>query len=335
MSADVLPVIFACAAALVGACISTGIVLWLVRRWRRLVVPGERDAHSIPMPTAGGIGIVAGFLLGDVAMGGHLSIYWLGAIGLLQVAIIDDLVRPLKVWEKSLLLVAVASVFLLGVIPYHDVWFPIGSEGNRYELWVLGIGWFFWICNVFNFMDGIDGISATQTLCIAGWLAVYLLPFDVELSNRAWLLGAASVGFLFYNFPPSRIFMGDTGSLFIGFCVAALIAQGLVVGMPFYYAIVLLGYYVFDTSYTLLRRMLHGENPLQAHNKHLYQRLVRIGWSHLRVNIWAGALTTCNGLGVYCLAQGLTIIGILLTIISLLVLLYSVLWIERRDACFA
>ncbi len=335
MSVDAPSFIFGCIAALVGAGITTGIVLWLVRRSRRLVIPNERGAHSIPMPTAGGIGIVVGFLLGHEAMGVRLSIYWLGSIALLLVAIVDDLVRPLKVWEKTLLLLLVASVFLMGAIPDYDGWSELVAEEDGYWLWPLGLCWFFWLCNVFNFMDGMDGISATQTLCIAGWLAVYVEPFDVELANSAWVLAAASAGFLFYNFPPARIFMGDIGSLFIGFCVAALVVQSVAVGLPFYYAVVLLGYYLFDTSYTLLRRLSHGENPLHAHNKHLYQRLVRIGWSHWRVDLWAGVLTTLNGLGIYCIAQELGKMGIALLIASLLILLYSVFWIERRDACFA
>lgn len=335
MSVDALSFVLAFAVTLGGSCISTGMVLCLVRRWSRLVAPSERGAHRVPMPTAGGIGIVVGFLLGNGAMGGALPVHWFFAIALLQVTIVDDLVRPLKVWEKALLLVAVASIFLMGIIPDHGSLYQMGREGNIYWLWGIGLCWFFWLSNVFNFMDGIDGISATQTLCIAGWLAVYLDPFDVELAHRAWLLVAAAGGFLLYNFPPARIFMGDTGSLFIGFCVAALIAQGIVVGMPFYYAIALLAYYLFDTSYTLLRRLLNGENPLQAHNKHLYQRLVRIGWSHGRVDLWAGVLTLSNGLGVYCIALDLVKVGVALLFVSQLVLFYSVLWIERRDACFA
>lgn len=334
MSADLAGRIIGCAVALGGALLVTAFVLWLMRRWRRLVAPSERGAHQVPMPTAGGIGIVVGYLLGQWVMGSGLSVYWLGAVALLSLAVIDDVVRPLSVWEKTSLLLAAASVFIAGIIPEYVGW-PGLEQMSWLWLWPLGLCWFFWVCNVFNFMDGIDGISATQTLLIAGWMAIYLDGFDGEMANRAWILGAAAGGFYFFNFPPARIFMGDVGSLFIGFTVAALVVQGVKVGVPIWYAIILLGYYLFDTSYTLLRRVLHGENPLQAHNKHLYQRLVRIGWSHGLVGLWAGALTLLNGLGIFCIGRELPQMGIAFLVVSLLILLYTTFWIERRDACFA
>jgi Fuc2NAc and GlcNAc transferase len=335
MSIDVISLLIGCAVALVGAMLVTGFVLWLMRRWQRLVAPSERGAHSVPMPTAGGLGIIVGFLMGHAVMGFDLSIYWLGAVALILVAAADDLVRPLKVWEKTLLLVVATSIFLMGIIPDYDGWFGLVDVESGIWLWPLGICWFFWVCNVFNFMDGIDGISSTQALLVAGWMAIYLESFDVELAGRAWLLGAASGGFLFFNFPPARIFMGDVGSIFIGFVVAALVVLGMQVGVPIWYAIFLLGYYLFDTSYALVRRLLNGENLLLAHNKHLYQRLVRIGWSHGLVDLWAGTLTLLNGLGIFCIAHELYEIGIGILIASLLILLYTAFWVERKDACFA
>jgi UDP-N-acetylmuramyl pentapeptide phosphotransferase/UDP-N-acetylglucosamine-1-phosphate transferase len=322
--------------ALGGSSLVTAAVLWSARRMNRLVAPVARSAHSRPMPTAGGIGIVAGFLLGFLESFVAMPLHFIGAIGLLSLVVIDDVLRPLKVGEKTLLLVAAIGVFMAGGELLEQITFPwLGRVPLGLWAWPLTLCWFFWICNVFNFMDGIDGISATQAICIAGWIGLLLWDVDLALAQQAWILAAAVLGFAFFNVPPARIFMGDVGSLFIGFALAGLAVQSEHMGLPLWHFAVLMGYYLFDTSYTLIRRIARGENPLQAHNKHLYQRLTRLGWSHWRIDLWAGGITMLNGAGVFSFQRGDLIFAAVLWCLSCSALMAVLIWAERREPSFA
>ncbi len=322
--------------ALGASLLTTAVVLWSVRRWNRLVEPLARSAHNKPMPTAGGIGIVAGFLLGFMQSFAEIPLHFIAAIGLLLLVVIDDVLRPLKVGEKTLLLVGAIGLFMAGGELLDSVTFPwLGRMPLGLWAWPLTLCWFFWICNVFNFMDGIDGLSATQTICMAGWVGLLLWDVDVVLAQQAWLLAAAVLGFAFFNVPPARIFMGDVGSIFIGFIMAALAVQGEHMGLPLWGFAVLMAYYLLDTSYTLIRRVARGENPLHAHNKHLYQRLARLGWSHWRIDLWAGGITMLNGAGLFSFQRGYTVLAAVLWCISLLALMVVLIWTERREPSFA
>ncbi len=317
----------------VGLCI-TMLVLWAVRRWQRLVIPSARDAHTIPMPAGGGLGIIAGFVAGHIVAGISFSAYWWGAMGCILVAFGDDVVRPFSVVEKTLLIV-IATVVLLA----DPAWYGGEYTGNLasvYTIFLLmfGLTWFFGLCNVFNFMDGIDGLSVTQSMLIAGWIAVYVTPSNEMLANQLWIFVASLAGFLVLNRPPARIFMGDIGALFCGFVVAAFSLMAVRENVWPGYIVLLLSYYLFDTSYTLVRRLINGENPIRAHNKHLYQRLVRMGWSHGQVNLWAGCMTLANGMGVYCDMVGLPVVAMVCWGISAVALFASVLIVERRVPSF-
>ncbi len=317
------------------ATLGTAVVLWIVRRSRRLVEPSARGAHSTPMPTGGGLGIVAGFAVGHLVIDLPLFALWWAALGILLLALIDDVVRPLSALEKTVLLVGAAACFLVGV-PAQPL--PIGEwvVDSGGMIWFgIGMAWFFGLCNAFNFMDGIDGLGTTQSMCIAGWLAFNVVPFSVDLAAQACLFAAALAGFLLFNKPPARIFMGDVGSLFCGFTVAALAFLAVGAGMSPLHVFALLAYYLFDTSYTLLRRLINGENPLHAHNKHLYQRLCRMGWSHGAVCLWAGCMTLLNGLGAHCAVSGQMLWAFLCWGIAATFLLGVVFVIEQRGPRFA
>lgn len=322
-------------AAGLAALLATAVVLWVVRRRRYLVEPSTRGAHSTPMPTAGGLGIVAGFIVGHLLIDLPLFALWWAALGVLLLAVIDDVVRPLSALEKTILLLVAAACFLVGAPAQPLLIGDLVIAAGGIVWFGIGLAWFFGLCNAFNFMDGIDGLSVTQSMCIAGWLAFEAAPFSAEVAAQACLFTAALAGFFVFNKPPARIFMGDVGSLFCGFTVAALAALSVGAGMSPRHIFALLAYYLFDTSYTLIRRLINGENPLHAHNKHLYQRLQRMGWSHGRICMWAGCMTMLNGLGAHYVVSGHSLWALLCWGIAALILLSSVVFIERRGPRFA
>ena len=145
-----------------------------------------------------------------------------------------------------------------------------------------------------------------------------------------WILAGAVGGFLVFNVPPARIFMGDVGSLFIDFTIAAFGVLGARAGLPLWFFIGL-GVF-FDVCYTLTRRLLRGENVIEVHHKHHYQRLGRLGWSHGRINAGAFCITSIFGFGAYRHMEDEA--GFLFFLLGGGLLIAGVVWIEMRDPEF-
>jgi UDP-N-acetylmuramyl pentapeptide phosphotransferase/UDP-N-acetylglucosamine-1-phosphate transferase len=315
------------------------LVRWAMRRWQILDVPNLRSSHKLPTPSLGGLGIMAGFWTGAgswLVVGGEIERNVFIGLGLghlvLLVTVVDDLGCPLKVGQKMALeLIAISAWLCFG--PHLE---RVGLPwGGMLELdiwgWPLTVFWFIWLCNIYNFMDGIDGITASETLIVAGFMLVLLIGVGSGQWMLALLLIASTAGFLILNYPPASLFMGDVGSLFLGFTLGALGIVGQNEGVPFWIFIVLLGYYVYDSSYTIVRRALNGENVLQAHRKHLYQRLNILGWSHLQIDggVWMVGLLL-GGAGC-AWVWGWPLVGWGLGLTGCVVLLWVTLWVEGRD----
>jgi UDP-N-acetylmuramyl pentapeptide phosphotransferase/UDP-N-acetylglucosamine-1-phosphate transferase len=149
-----------------------------------------------------------------------------------------------------------------------------------------------WMTNLYNFMDGMDGFAGGMavigfaTFALFGWRADHESFATVSLA-----LAAASAGFLIFNFPPARIFMGDVGSSTLGFVVAALSIWGARDGVfPHWIAVLVFSPFVVDATVTLFRRLIRGERIWEPHRTHYYQRLVRLGWGHRKTVLWEYAL---------------------------------------------
>ncbi|WP_082112773.1 glycosyl transferase [Pseudoxanthomonas suwonensis] len=253
--------------------VATWLALAYARRRNLVDQPGERRSHAVPTPRGGGIGITAALLAGCLAA------LWVGvaampvlcfAGGLLLVAGIGwvDDHRPLSPWSR------LAVQCLAGILL---AWGLHGVDG-RWGWALLAAGLVPVLVNVWNFMDGIDGLATTQALLAAAALAL-LVP---DTAYGALALAAAAAGFLPFNFPRARIFLGDVGSGTLGYALAALVAWGAPAkGLP--YALVLLlplSAFLVDATLTLGSRMLAGERWWQPHTSHLYQRWVKAGRSH-------------------------------------------------------
>ncbi len=275
------------------AWLSTGLVLRHALRHGLLDVPNERSSHTVPTPRGGGLGIAVSFLVAVAllvfwGLPAHVAAALMGGGMVAGVGWLDDRrpTSPLLRLSVHALAALWAVVWLHG-LPSLDLGIirvPLGMSGS-----VLAVIALVWITNLYNFMDGIDGLAASQALLAGiggGWLLWQ--SGDASLAMVSFSLAAASGGFLIWNWPPARIFMGDTGSGLLGFSLGTIALAGEQRGsLPALVWMILLALFIGDATLTLLRRLFQGEAWYNAHRSHAYQRLVQRGWSHLRVTLGA------------------------------------------------
>lgn len=245
---------------------------WLQGAGRRRVAmldhPGERSLHSVATPRTGGIAIALGllpallfvFATGDAGIR-LLLLGWLLVFG---VSLIDDW-RGLPFWVRLPVHLLAAACVVYGP-----------GSGADPSLAVLGLFWIAWGTNLFNFMDGMDGLAATMTV-VGGTALAGALLFGGEALLSLLLVSAvaASAGFLVFNFPPARIFMGDAGSAPLGFLFAAVAARGVEsAAIPGWLPLLVFLPFIADATFTLARRAWQRKPVWQAHREHAYQVFV-------------------------------------------------------------
>lgn len=265
--------------ALVVAAAVTPIVVRVAGHWELLDVPNHRSSHARPIPRGGGIAVAVAAVCG-VAAGGEwnrpVAALVVGALVLGATGLVDDRIGlpalPRLVVQFTVP-IAAAVVVLLGRSATQTA-LGIAAAAVLVAAYV----------NAFNFMDGINGISGTQAAIAGVFLAALADRAEVRSLTLVGLaVAGASVGFLPFNVPNARIFLGDVGSYFVGFWLAA--AALLVVDADAPVAVVVAPFllYLLDTSSVLVRRARRGERLTEAHREHAYQLLVQRGWSHVSV----------------------------------------------------
>ncbi|HET6316765.1 MAG TPA: glycosyltransferase family 4 protein [Chloroflexota bacterium] len=322
-----VPLVLAFVVALVGA--------FVYRRYAPLDVPNERSSHSRPIPRGGGAAIVLGFAVGLavwLASGNTLSPRawgWLaGALLVASVSFVDDL-RPLPATPRLAAHGVGALLLTLAGIQQRELPLVLALP--------LAFVWVALVTNVYNFMDGIDGLAASQAIIAGAALALAgAIVSNPLVSIGGGLIAAASAGFLPHNLPPAKLFMGDVGSTFLGFNFAGLSLLGnLGVGggrLPIEFGVVMLAPFLFDGIVTLTRRMARGERWYAAHRSHYYQRLVTHGLSHAQVTALYAALAL---IAAAAALLGLVLEGPLrqaLAVAAFLPMLLVVGWVWRLDA---
>jgi Fuc2NAc and GlcNAc transferase len=280
--------------AFVLSAVLTGCVRKLALERGVVDVPNERSSHQVPTPRGGGVAIVltvtAGLAL--LALIGDLSLDLLvalagGGAAVAVVGFIDDR-RSLSVWVRLVVHfgAAIWALAWIGGVPPLQLGERIVDFGwLGYPLGAVGI---VWVLNLFNFMDGIDGIAGSEAafIAIAGacLLAGNAAPNGVE--TAALILAAACCGFLCWNWPPARIFMGDAGSGYLGYFVAvAALAAARDFPVALIVWLILGAVFFVDATVTFARRLSRGENVRVAHRSHAYQWLARKWQSHRRVTV--------------------------------------------------
>lgn len=239
-------------------------------------IPNSRSLHDAPVPRIGGVGMLAGMLAGWGLVPDSVQ-WWivLPLIGLFVISLIDDM-RSLSVKTRLMAHLAAAAVLLTGSGIF-------GQCGVMVALLVLLIT--VWMTNLYNFMDGSDGLAGGMALFGFGAYGIAAQLAGNELQAVLNLtISAAALGFLFFNLHPARVFMGDAGSIPLGFLAAGMGVWGWRQELwEVWFPILVFSPFIADASVTLLKRTLKGKRITEAHRDHYYQRLIRMGWGHRNV----------------------------------------------------
>ncbi|MGY6238388.1 MraY family glycosyltransferase [Burkholderia ambifaria] len=273
---------YAVVVALVAAIATTAILRTLLATglaWRLATdIPNDRSLHTLPTPRVGGWGIVPVCVVLLLALAPALWLIAVGAAGLAAMSQIDDRRGlPARVRFSAHLAAVVA---LIVVYPVDAPWWLLAAVGFVMV----------WLTNLYNFMDGADGLAGGMALFGFGAYAVAALTgpnLSSDLAVAGAAVAGAALGFLLLNFHPARLFLGDAGSIPLGFLAGALGYWGWRAdAWPIWFPALVFAPFIADASVTLLRRLLRGEKFWQAHREHYYQRMVRSGVGHRRTALY-------------------------------------------------
>jgi Fuc2NAc and GlcNAc transferase len=287
-----IALIFATALFLVSA-IATRQLVANSHRLSTLDIPNERSSHLTPTPRGGGIAFVATSLVGFLLLllndtldnKSLLALCCAGAI-VAMAGHLDDRQKISGAAVRLVLHAIGAIILIVGIgfpsqISLFDRTINTGAIGS-----ILGVLYLAWLLNLFNFMDGTDGIAASEAMfvCVAGAVLNYYVLSDINFSAAAIILATSTFGFLLYNWAPAKIFMGDIGSGYLGIVVGGLSLMAAKQQHELLWVwIILLAVFVSDATITLIRRLLRKEKPHVAHRSHAYQHLAIRFNSHSKV----------------------------------------------------
>jgi Fuc2NAc and GlcNAc transferase len=291
-----------CAATFALAAPGTLCIRAIAIRSGMVDLPSQRSSHYVPTPRGGGLAIVVAHFIALIGLHvfGYITtrelIALIGGGGAVAfVGFLDDR-QSVSATVRFMvhLAAAIIVVALIGGVPMGGA-----ADGGGRALWIgqlFGIAGIAWAINLFNFMDGIDGIAGAEAVFVslAAGAMIFLSSHDAGLVGSFGSLGMASLGFLVWNWPPARIFMGDVGSGFLGFMLAALaLLASHRIRVPVQVWPILGGVFLVDASVTLIWRMVHGGRWYEAHRTHAYQRLARAWGGHIAVTLFVCALNIC------------------------------------------
>jgi len=283
----------------------TPVIAGWARRRNLLDIPNHRSSHVVATPRTGGLALIAALLAG-------LALSWAsgsaapdallllgGALCIAVVGFVDD-IRSLPASGRLVVQLVVAAAVAVVIGPLS---LPPAVDGRVST--VLTVIWITALVNAYNFMDGIDGLAGGHAVVGGvGWAIIGMLAGSPALVAIGSLVAAAAAGFLVHNWPPAKVFMGDAGSSFLGFLfgAVALLVRGQDT-RAVHWAVLLTWPLLFDTGFTLLRRIRRRENILIAHRSHLYQRLTATGMAHSHVSLLYSGLAVMGVFGAVAIAS--------------------------------
>ncbi|KVD62039.1 hypothetical protein WI86_26555 [Burkholderia ubonensis] len=285
------------AAAGLAAVVCVAVLAWLLKTrlaWRLAIdTPNWRSLHTIPVPRVGGWGLVPSTLAASLVVGGGSRIGYAlaGMTALAVLSFVDDR-RGLPASLRFAVHFVIAGLFVRS----------LGTGGGLWAAIVLGVATV-WMTNLYNFMDGLDGLAGGMALFGFGAYAWAAAGHASELAIVASALAGAALGFLVFNFHPAKIFLGDVGSIPLGFMAGALGLYGWRNGVwPLWYPAIVFSPFIADASLTLAKRAIRKERVWEAHREHYYQRLARMGMRHRTVAaVWHGLMAIAALLGIVML----------------------------------
>ncbi|MDX2416884.1 MAG: glycosyltransferase family 4 protein [Xanthomonadales bacterium] len=257
--------------------------LALAKKSDMIALPGDRQSHQRATPTGGGLGLIFSIVVTTLCLELILSLpdFW---------------------WQNTL-----PGVLLLAMVGWRDDKYPVSSLLRLFiqlavSMWLIGFGWMefslkdtvylagailsmIWLMNVYNFMDGSNGMAGFQGVFAGVVMAIlFQLAGEFTMALIALVVAAACAGFLPLNFPIAKVFMGDVSSVPLGFLFASFAVYGVQTGsLSLPVSILIMSVFLVDATLTLLSRVFRGERWYTAHAQHVYQRLIAKGWSHFRV----------------------------------------------------
>jgi UDP-N-acetylmuramyl pentapeptide phosphotransferase/UDP-N-acetylglucosamine-1-phosphate transferase len=271
------------------------VIWWLLNsRFSSLALdrPNPRSLHEVPVPRTGGIGMHVGILLALGLIAPNLPVVLALALGLLYVISLWDDIRGIAArWRLTVHLIAAGGFSASVLLDGHGLIAALIAS--------IAIAW---MANLYNFMDGSDGLAGGMAVSgfsfygIAAWFAG-----STEFALVSFSIAAAAAAFLVFNFPPARVFMGDVGSVPLGFLAGALGVIGWVQrDWAWWFPVLVFSPFIVDATVTLARRALRGERVWEAHREHYYQHMVQLGLGHRRTALlWYGLMLAAGGSAIW------------------------------------
>ncbi len=291
---------------------------WVMLAYVRIMAPpNERSSHKTLVPKSGGISMVATFLMGLLAiyvLGDSTQIdrgYFLGfvlsAIAIAVISFYDDITEKGSVFKFLTQTIAAVLVIAFGLV-IDILGIPtIGHVELGWLGYLISFLWIVGLTNAFNFMDGLDGLAAgTAVIASVSFGVITFSQGSVFSYMACYAIAAGALGFLVFNFPPAKIFMGDVGSAFLGFLFATLAIVAARYDhshTSFFVMPLLLFNFIYDTSFTFFRRLIRDDNVFQAHRDHLYQLFNRLGYSHRTVTLFHYGVCVAQGLAAWWMVR--------------------------------
>ena len=306
--------------------LATTVGLWLLLRSgmaKRMAMdmPNIRSLHVAPVPRVGGLVLVSAFLLAWLWLPERNAILLLLLALLALLSYVDDR-SDLPVALRLISQLAAAALFVVLQLDFESM-----------ALIIVAVLWIAWCANLYNFMDGADGLAGGMALFgFSAYGLAAAIAGNPNLSFACFAVAAASAGFLLFNFPPAKTFMGDAGSIPLGFLAGAAGLLGWQQQIwPMWFPVAVFSPFIVDATVTLMKRLLRSERVWRAHRDHYYQRLVRMGWSHRRLALSEYVLMAAVGASAIVLMktdQRMQFIGLVIwiSLYAVAMLLIDIRW---------
>lgn len=317
--------------AVLAAILLTPVVKRLAFRIGAVDAPNYRKVHARIMPRLGGLAIFGGFLIGVAILrpeSEYMLAIILGATVIIITGVLDDMY---EISAKAKLIGQFAAALIIvfvGDIQMEMINLPFGGELDFGFLSIpFTILWIVAITNAINLIDGLDGLAAgVSTIALIAMAIMAFIMGDMFVVAVASVLAASAFGFLFHNFHPAKIFMGDTGALFLGFMIAVLSLLGFknLTVVSFIIPVIMLGVPISDTFFAIVRRLRNGQKWSDPDKSHLHHRLIDLGFSHKQTVLLIYGIATLFGVAaiIFSMAKvwgAILLITVILVAIELFV----------------
>ncbi len=323
------------------ACLSTPLIIKMSLKLNAVDNPNWRKVHISPMPTLGGLAIFISFMVGLLLIQPqsphHLAIV-IGAFVIILLGFFDDLFH-LTAKAKFIIQVAAASIVVFyGGLQVEFINLPFGGQIEfGWFSALVTILWIVGITNAINLIDGLDGLAAGVSAIALFTIAVMAIFMDnVYVLSMSIILFWSILGFLPFNFFPAKVFMGDTGALFLGFMIAVLSLLGFknVTMISFIIPILILAVPIFDTAVAIVRRVIQKRPISSPDSSHLHHRLVKLGMTHRQTVVFMYVLSGMFGVAAILLSMSTVWGAVLIGTISLIVIQILIETLELIDSKF-